>query len=64
MSESLYRKLLMLAAKMGRKKVDQSADAVGGWVERDGRVKAIVLTCIKVVNKFSKPSKSLIFLAA
>jgi hypothetical protein len=54
----------MLAAKMGRKKVDQSADAVGGWVERDGRVKAIVLACIKVVNKFSKPSKSLIFLAA
>jgi hypothetical protein len=40
MSESLYRKLLMLAAKMGRKKVDQSADAVGGWIEGGGRVSA------------------------
>ena len=26
----------MLAAKTGRKKVDQSADAVGGWAERGG----------------------------
>ncbi|WP_333323508.1 hypothetical protein [Microcoleus sp. AT9b-C3] len=29
MSETLHRKLSMLAAKTGRKKVDQSADAVG-----------------------------------
>ena len=33
MSESLHRKLSVLAAKTGRKKVDQSADAIGGWVE-------------------------------
>jgi len=48
----------MLAAKTGRKKVDQSADVVGGWVEEDGRVKAIVLARIKVVENFSKSSKS------
>ena len=30
MSESLHRKLSMLAAKTGRKKVDQSAGAAGG----------------------------------
>ena len=64
MSESLYRKLLMLAAKMGRKKVDQSADVVGGWVEGDGRVKAIVLARIKVVENFSKTSESCSGLAA
>ena len=29
MSETLHRKLSMLAAKTGRKKVDQSADVVG-----------------------------------
>ena len=43
MSESVHRKLSMLAAKTGRKKVDQSADVVGGWIEEGGRVKAIVL---------------------
>jgi hypothetical protein len=44
MSESLHRKLLMLAAKTGRKKVDQSADVFGGWIEEGGGgVKAIVL---------------------
>jgi hypothetical protein len=36
MSESVHRKLSMLAAKTKRKKVDQSADAVGGWAERGG----------------------------
>ncbi len=36
MSESVHRKLSMLAAKTGRKKVDQSADAVGGWAEKGG----------------------------
>jgi len=56
MSESLHRKLSMLAAMTGRKKVDQSTDVVGGWVEGGGRVKAIVLPRIKV--KFSKSSKS------
>jgi hypothetical protein len=30
MSEFLHRKLSMLAAKTGRKKVDPSADAAGG----------------------------------
>jgi len=35
MSETLHRKLSMLAARTGRKKVDPSADAVGGWVECD-----------------------------
>ncbi|HSF76561.1 MAG TPA: hypothetical protein VLA84_22390 [Microcoleus sp.] len=58
MSETLHRKLSMLAAKTGRKKVDQSADAVGGWFEGSGRVKAIVLARFKVVKNFSKPSKS------
>jgi integrase len=38
MSETLHRKLSVLAAKTGRKKVDQSADAVGGWIEGGGRV--------------------------
>jgi hypothetical protein len=64
MSESLRRKLSMLAAKTGRKKVNQSADVVGGWVEGGGRVKAIVLARIKVVKKFSKSSKSCSGLAA
>ena len=36
MSETLHRKLLMLATKTGRKKVDQSADATGGWVKGGG----------------------------
>ncbi|MBD2012389.1 hypothetical protein NDI40_26545 [Microcoleus vaginatus ZQ-A3] len=36
MSETLHRKLSMLAAKTGHKKVDQSADVVGGWFERRG----------------------------
>jgi hypothetical protein len=64
MSESLYHKLSILAAKTGRKKVDQSADVVGGWVEGDGRVKAIVLARIKVVENFSKTSESCSGLAA
>ena len=42
-SESVHRELSMLAAKTGRKKVDQSAHIVGGWIEKGGRVKAIVL---------------------
>ena len=64
MSESLYHKLSMLAVKTGRKKVDQSSDAVGRWIEGDGRVKAIVLARIKVVENFSKPPESCIGLAA
>ena len=38
MSESLHRKLSVLAAKTGRQKVDQSADAARGWVEGGGGV--------------------------
>jgi hypothetical protein len=64
MSESLHRKLSMLAARTGRKKVDPSADAVGGWIEGGGRVKATVLARIKVVENFSKPSESWSGLAA
>jgi hypothetical protein len=64
MSESLYHKLSMLAAKTGRQKVDQSADVVVGWVEGDGWVKAIVLARIKVVENFSKPSEFCSGLAA
>ncbi len=30
----------MLAARTGRKKVDQSADVAGGWIERGGGVSA------------------------
>ncbi|MEG4204403.1 hypothetical protein QUA20_10785 [Microcoleus sp. Pol7_A1] len=44
MSESLHRKLSVLAAKTGRKKVDQNADAVGGWVE-GSRCVGRSLTC-------------------
>jgi hypothetical protein len=36
MSETLHRKLSVLGAKTGRKKVDQSADAFGGCTERGG----------------------------
>jgi len=36
MSETLHRKLSMLAAKTGGKKVDQSANVIGGWVEGRG----------------------------
>ena len=31
--ETLHRKLSLLAAKTGRKKVNQSADVVGGWIK-------------------------------
>jgi hypothetical protein len=41
MSETLHRKLLMLAARTGRKKVDPSADVAGGWVEGDGGVRIL-----------------------
>ena len=41
-----------------RKKVNQSADAAGGWIEGGGGVRAIVLARIKVVKNFFKPSKS------
>ena len=64
MSETLHHKLSMLAAKTGRKKVDQSADAVGRWMEGGRRVKAIVLARIKVVENFSKTSESRSGLAA
>jgi hypothetical protein len=58
MPESVHCKLSMLAAKTERKKVNQSANVVGGCVEGGGWVKAIVLARIKVVKKFSKSSKS------
>lgn len=64
MSESVHGKLSMLAACDGAQESDQSANVVGGWIEGDGRVKAIVLVPITVVKKFSKSSKSLIDLAA
>ena len=38
MSETLHRKLSVLAAKTGRKKVDLSANAVGGWAQGGGGV--------------------------
>jgi|GEM_PF-1899327 len=64
MPESVHRKLSMLAVKTGRKKVDRSADVVGGWVKGGGRVKAIVLARFKLVKNFSKSSKSCSGLAA
>ena len=64
MSESLYRKLSMLAACDGAQESGDCADVVGGWVEGGGRVKAIVLAGIKVVENFSKPSESCSGLAA
>ncbi|MEG4281084.1 hypothetical protein QUA62_27015 [Microcoleus sp. MON1_C1] len=46
MSETLHRKLSMLATKTGRKKVDQSADVTGGWVERRGLgVRILLILC-------------------
>ena len=36
MSETLHHKLSMLAAKTGRKKVNQSADVVRRWVKKGG----------------------------
>jgi len=64
MPESLYHKLSMLAAKTGRKKVDQRADVVGEWVKEDGRVKAIFLARIKLEENFSRTSESCSGLAA
>jgi hypothetical protein len=52
MSETLHRKLSMLAAKTGRKKVNQSADAAGGWVKGSGWAKVIVLARITMMMKF------------
>jgi hypothetical protein len=52
MSESVHRKLSMLAAKTGRKKVEQSADVAGGWVKGSGWAKAIVLARIMMKKKF------------
>jgi len=43
MSETLHRKLSMLVAKTGRKKVDRSAGAIGGWVQGSGWIGAIVV---------------------
>ncbi len=40
MSESVHRKLSMLVAKTGRKKVDQSADAAGGRAQGSGWIGA------------------------
>ena len=46
MSEFLHRKLSMLAAKTGRKKVDQSADVTGRWLERrDVGVRILLILC-------------------
>jgi predicted DNA-binding protein len=64
MSESLHRKLSMLAAKTGRKKVDIVRMLLEDGIEGGGRVKAIVLARIKVVKNFSKSSKSCSGLAA
>jgi hypothetical protein len=66
MSETLHRELSMLTAKTGRKKVDQSADVVRGWVKRRGvevrillilcdrytQSVAIVFSCYRDLNKF------------
>ncbi|MEG4396632.1 hypothetical protein [Microcoleus sp. BROC3] len=64
MSEEEHRKLSMLAARTGRKKVDQSAGAAGRWIEGGGGIKAIFVARIKVVKNFSKPSKFCSGLAA
>jgi hypothetical protein len=66
MSETLHRKLSMLAAKTERKKVDQSVNVTGGWVEGRGlgvrillilcdhctRRVAIAFSCYRDLNKF------------
>jgi len=50
--------------KDGAQESGDCADVVGGWVEGDGRVKAIVVARIKIVENFSKPSKFCSGLAA
>jgi len=58
MSETLHRKLSMLAAKTGRKKVDQSADAVGGWVKRRGvEVRILLILCDRLSSRCGELSE-------
>jgi hypothetical protein len=46
MSKTLHRKLSMLTAKTGRKKVDQSADVVRRWVKRRGvEIRILLILC-------------------
>jgi len=54
----------MLAACDGAQESGYCADVVGRWLEGDGRVKAIVLARIKVVENFSQTSESCSGLAA
>jgi len=53
MSESVHRKLSMLAACDGAQESGPSqADAAGGWVKGSGWAKAIVLAPIMMMKKF------------
>jgi hypothetical protein len=47
MSETLHRKLSILVAKTGRKKVDQSAGTVAGRAQGGGCVGAIAVVAPK-----------------
>jgi hypothetical protein len=53
-----------VSGKDGAQESGYCADVVGGWIEGDGWVKAIVLARIKVVENFSKSSESCSGLAA
>ncbi len=51
-SETLPRKLSMLAAKTGRKKVEQSADVVRGWVKRRGvEIRILLILCDRCTRR-------------
>jgi hypothetical protein len=67
MPESVHRKVSMLAAKTERKKVNQSANVVGGWIERGGvGVKILFLLCdrctprVAIAYHFAKKIKDAI----
>jgi len=58
MSETLHRKLSMLTAKTGRKKVDQSADVVRGWVKRRGvEIRILLILCDRLSSRCGKLSQ-------
>jgi hypothetical protein len=63
MSGTLHRKLSIWGQRRGARKWIL-CEVVGGWIEGDERVKAIVLARIKIVKNFFKTSESYSGLAA
>jgi hypothetical protein len=57
MSETLHRKLSMLTAKTGRKKVD-CANAVGRWVKRRGvKLRILLILCERLSSRCGELSE-------